>query len=399
MLKYDAILIRFGELSTKGKNKKDFIKRLYDNLKLAFKDLEDVRFERSRDHIYLYHDSTLTETVVERLKEVSGIISFSRVFRVGNDLEAIKDGALEFAKMLDLKTFKVKARRADKSFPVHSDELNRHCAGKILANTSYRVDVHNPELLLEIEVRQEGTFIYGEKIKGAGGYPLGVAGKALVMLSGGIDSPVAAYLAMKRGIKIEAIHYASPPYTSSKVKEKITDILKVLSRHRLPIKLHIVPFTKIQETIYEQVPEAYAITIMRRMMYRLAERLCYKRNCLAIVNGESVGQVASQTLVSLRTINAVTNLPVLRPLATMDKLDIIELAQKIGTYEISIRPYIDCCTIFNPKNPVTRPDITKVEEFESRFDFQSLLSEAIKNVESLTIDENYQEVQDSDQFF
>jgi thiamine biosynthesis protein ThiI len=339
------------------------------------------------------------EQVINRLKEISGIASFSRVFKTENDIEKIQQRSLEFMQLQSGRTFKVRTRRADKSFPFHSDEVNRKVAGRILANTAFRVDVNEPDILLEIEIRIEGVFIYGEKIKGAGGYPLGIAGKGLVMLSGGIDSPVAAYLAMNRGIKIEAIHYASPPYTSEQAKQKVIDLLKVLSKHRLPIKLHIVPFTTIQETIYEKVDESYAITIMRRMMYRIAERVAKRRNCLALISGESVGQVASQTLHSLKMINEVTNLPVIRPLATTDKLDIINISQKIGTYDISIRPFIDCCTIFTPKNPVTRPNEEHVLKYEESFDYETLIWDAIHNIKTLTIDENFEVVEGVDEFF
>lgn len=395
----NLILIRFGELNTKGKNKNSFIKLLYDNTRNATSDLPSLRYELTHDRIYVYYEDVVEEQVIERLKEISGIASFSRVFKTENDIEKIQQRSLEFMQLQSGKTFKVRTRRADKSFPFHSDEVNRKVAGRILANTAFKVDVNEPDILLEIEIRIEGVFIYGEKIKGAGGYPLGIAGKGLVMLSGGIDSPVAAYLAMNRGIKIEAIHYASPPYTSEQAKQKVIDLLKVLSKHRLPIKLHIVPFTTIQETIYEKVDESYAITIMRRMMYRIAERVAKRRNCLALISGESVGQVASQTLHSLKMINEVTNMPVIRPLATTDKLDIIDISQKIGTYDISIRPFIDCCTIFTPKNPVTRPNGEHVLKYEESFDYETLIWDAIHNIKTLTIDEDFEVVEGVDEFF
>jgi len=395
----NLILIRFGELNTKGKNKNSFIKLLYDNTRKATADIPSLSYELTHDRIYVHYEDVVEEQVINRLKEISGIASFSRVFKTENDIEKIQQRSLEFMQLQSGRTFKVRTRRADKSFPFHSDEVNRKVAGRILANTAFRVDVNEPDILLEIEIRIEGVFIYGEKIKGAGGYPLGIAGKGLVMLSGGIDSPVAAYLAMNRGIKIEAIHYASPPYTSEQAKQKVIDLLKVLSKHRLPIKLHIVPFTTIQETIYEKVDESYAITIMRRMMYRIAERVAKRRNCLALISGESVGQVASQTLHSLKMINEVTNLPVIRPLATTDKLDIINISQKIGTYDISIRPFIDCCTIFTPKNPVTRPNEEHVLKYEESFDYETLIWDAIHNIKTLTIDENFEVVEGVDEFF
>ncbi len=399
MLKYDSILIRFGELNTKGKNKNDFINLLYKNLKSALIDIPTLEFIKTHDRIYIKHSDSVINQLIERVKSVSGIASFSRVYRTQNEIEEIKNDTLELIRQQEGKSFKVKTRRADKSFPMHSDDVNREVAGNILRNTDFKVDIHDPDILLNVEIRLEGTFLFTERIQGSGGYPLGIAGKGLIMLSGGIDSPVAAYLSMNRGIKIEAIHYASPPYTSELAKNKVIDLLKVLSAHKLPIKLHIVPFTKIQEAIYANVDESYAITIMRRMMYRLAERVAKRRNCLALITGESVGQVASQTLHSMRVINEVVKLPVIRPLATTDKTEIMDIAKRIGTYDISIRPYIDCCTIFTPKNPVTRPELHIVEEYEKKFDFDTLIWDAIHNIKSITIDENYQPVEDADKFF
>ena len=258
-------------------------------------------------------------------------------------------------------------------------------AGEILRNTSLKVDVHNPDILLSIEIREDGCYIFTKTYPGAGGYPLGVGGKVMHMLSGGIDSPVAAYLLMKRGLRIECIHFASPPYTNIGVIEKLKDLLAKLNIYQDSIRLNIVPFTKIQEKIYETADESYCITIMRRMMFRLASELAKRRNCPAISSGESVGQVASQTIESMNTINEVTNMPILRPLVVTDKLDIIELARKLDTYEISIRPYEDCCTIFAPKNPKTKPALNKAKEYEEKFDYQSLIKEALDNIEVIYV--------------
>ena len=273
-------------------------------------------------------------------------------------------------------------KRSDKTFPLISDQILRQVAGEILRNIKdIKVDVHNPEKTLSIEVRNEGAYIFSQTFPGAGGYPLGIGGKTMHMLSGGIDSPVAAYLMMKRGMTIECIHFASPPYTQMGVIYKLEDLLHVLNRYQGKIRLNIVPFTKIQEAIYDNADESYCITLMRRMMYRLADRLARRRNCPVISTGESLGQVASQTLQSIHVINAVTNMPIIRPCATMDKLEIIQLSERIGTYNISIRPYEDCCTIFTPKNPKTAPDIKQVEKYESQFDWEPLIEEAVKNVE------------------
>ena len=382
MITYDHIMIRFGELSTKGKNKKDFIRILADNIKNALKDWPDLSFETRYDHIYVGLNNLHYEPIVERLQDVSGIHALSLVYRCSKDIEDIKNSALALMQDEQGKTFKVKVKRSDKSYPMISDEITRIVAAHVLRNTpDLKVDVHNPETLLSIEVRQEAAYIFCKTFLGAGGYPLGVGGKAMHMLSGGIDSPVAAYLMMKRGVSIECIHFASPPYTQMGVIYKLEDLLHVLNRYQTRIRLHIVPFTKIQEAIYDNAPESYCITLMRRMMFRLADGLAKRRKCPVISSGESIGQVASQTLQSMHVINAVTNTPVIRPLATTDKLEIIKISKKIGTYDISIRPYEDCCTIFTPKAPKTMPHQDEVEAFEKKFDYETLIKEALNNIE------------------
>ncbi|MBQ6920435.1 MAG: tRNA 4-thiouridine(8) synthase ThiI [Bacilli bacterium] len=380
MVSYDYIMVRFGELSTKGKNKKDFIHTLYLNIKHSLKDF-DVEVESRYDHIYVHLKGNDYEPIIERLQDISGIQGLSLVARIENDIEKIKESSLELIKLEEGKTFKVKVKRSNKKFPLHSEEITRIVAPVILKNTNLKVDVHNPDISLNIEVRDEGTYIFVKTYPGAGGYPLGVAGKSMHMLSGGIDSPVAAYLMMKRGVTIECIHFASPPYTQEAVIYKLMDLLTKLNRYQPRIRLHIVPFTKIQEAIYDNAPESYCITLMRRMMYRLAARLAKRRNCPVISTGESVGQVASQTLQSMATINEVTSTPVIRPCATMDKLEIIKLSKKIDTYDISIRPYEDCCTIFTPKAPKTAPKLEEAKEYEEKFDYESLINEALNNIE------------------
>ena len=382
MITYDHIMIRFGELSTKGKNKKDFIRTLADNVKNALKDWPELSFETRYDHIYVGLNGLDYQPVIERLQDVSGIHALSLVYRCSKEVEDMKESALKLINEEEGKTFKVKVKRGDKTYPLISDEITRIVAGHILRNTEHlKVDVHNPDILLSIEVRQEAAYIFCKTFLGAGGYPLGVGGKTMHMLSGGIDSPVAAYLMMKRGVSIECIHFASPPYTQMGVIYKLEDLLKVLTRYQPRIRLHIVPFTKIQEAIYDNAPESYCITLMRRMMFRLADALSKRRKCPVISSGESIGQVASQTLQSMHVINAVTNTPVIRPLATTDKLEIIKISKKIGTYDISIRPYEDCCTIFTPKAPKTMPHQDEVEEFEKKFDYEPMIRDAINNVE------------------
>lgn len=394
MITYDHIMIRFGELSTKGKNKKDFIRTLAENVKNALKDWPELSFETRYDHIYVGLNNLDYRPIIERLQDVSGIHALSLVYRCSKEIEDMKESALNLIKEEEGKTFKVKVKRGDKTYPLISDEITRIVAGHILRNTEHlKVDVHNPDILLSIEVRQEAAYIFSKTYLGAGGYPLGVGGKTMHMLSGGIDSPVAAYLMMKRGVSIECIHFASPPYTQMGVIYKLEDLLKVLTRYQPRIRLHIVPFTKIQEAIYDNAPESYCITLMRRMMFRLADALSKRRKCPVISSGESIGQVASQTLQSMHVINAVTNTPVIRPLATTDKLEIIKISKKIGTYDISIRPYEDCCTIFTPKAPKTMPHMDEVEEFEKKFDYESMIRDAINNVEVKIITS---ETQDND---
>lgn len=381
MITYDHIMVRFGELSTKGKNKMDFIRTLYNNMKVALKEFDGIDIVMRYDHIYVGLNGKDFHPIMERLQEISGIYSLSLVHKCEKDLETIKKDALELVCQEEGTTFKVATRRSDKEFPMHSDEITRAVAGYVLHNHPMKVDVHNPDILLSIEIRNEGAYIFCNTYPGAGGYPLGVGGKTMHMLSGGIDSPVAAYLMMKRGVTIECIHFASPPYTQMGVIYKLEDLLHTLNRYQPKIRLHIIPFTKIQEAIYDNVPESYCITMMRRMMFRLADRLARRRKCPVISSGESVGQVASQTLQSMNVINSVTNMPIIRPCATMDKTEIIKVSKKIGTYDISIRPYEDCCTIFTPKAPKTAPRMDECLKFEQLFDFETLINEAVQNVE------------------
>ncbi len=393
MIKYDHIMIRYGELSTKGKNRKDFIRILFQNVKAALKDWPSLTYIMRYDHIYISLNEVAHLPVIERLQDVSGIYSLSLVYRCEKDIEVLKKSALKLIKEESGKTFKVKTKRSDKKFPLISDQITRAVAGHVLRNTPHlKVDVHHPDILLSVEVRHEAAYIFTQTYLGAGGYPLGVGGKAMHLLSGGIDSPVAAYLMMKRGVSLECLHFASPPYTQMGVIYKLEDLLKTLNRYQPRIRLIIVPFTKIQEAIYDHVPESYCITLMRRMMFRLAEALAKRRKCPVISTGESIGQVASQTLQSIRVINAVTNTPIIRPLATTDKMEIIKISTKIGTYDISIRPYEDCCTIFTPKAPKTMPRLKEVENFEKTFDYESLLKEALANIETkfISIDDEEQ---------
>lgn len=387
MITYDHIMVRFGELSTKGKNKKAFIRLLGKNIKHALKNFSDLKVIVMHDHIYIGLNGVDPEPILKRLQDVSGIHSMSPVLKTEAEIENLKQVSLDLISQEKGQTFKVHARRADKSFPIISDTINREIAGVILQKTNLKVDVHNPDILLSIEIRMEGAYVFTKTVPGAGGYPLGIGGKVLSMVSGGIDSPVACYLLMKRGITVQCVHFASPPYTSGAVIDKIKDLCQVLNKYQPEIKLYVVPFTKLQEAIYKNCDESYAITIMRRMMYRISENLAKRHRCLAIANGESIGQVASQTLNSIQVINEVVRLPVIRPLAVTDKEDIIRIARNIGTFDISIRPFEDCCTIFAPKNPKTMPHHEEVERLESKFDWQTLVDECVRGAETILISE------------
>ncbi|ULT55966.1 tRNA 4-thiouridine(8) synthase ThiI [Neobacillus drentensis] len=388
-MNYDRILIRYGEISTKGRNRHKFVEKLRKSVKLALASFPTSKIEASRDRMYVLLNGENGTEIMEKLKHIFGIQSFSPAIKVERNVEALKDSALEFVrgKYKDGQTFKVTPKRSDKTFELNTDGINRTIGGYLLQNIpGLRVDVKNPDLNLRIEVREDAIYLSCENIPGAGGMPIGSNGKAMLMLSGGIDSPVAGYMAMKRGLEIEAVHFFSPPYTSERAKEKVVDLTKKLGEiYGSTIKLHIVPFTDIQQAIHEQIPENYTMTSTRRMMLRIADRIRMKQEGLAIITGESLGQVASQTLESMYTINEVTNTPILRPLITMDKTDIMKIAHEIDTLEISNRPYEDCCTIFVPASPKTKPRREKVQYYESFYDFTSLLEEAVQAVETIVI--------------
>ena len=370
------ILIKYGELTTKKDNRKFFIKELVNNIR---KKIDDIEIEYSLDRMYI--KSNNIDDTISKLKEVFGIYSIIECYKVNTNIDEIKDTILNLLKNKNFKTFKVVTKRSDKSFPISSMEFSSKIGGIILKNIESKVDVHNPDIYVNIEIKNGYTYIYTNEIKGLGGYPVGVQGKGLLMLSGGIDSPVAGYLALKRGIDVECIYFDSPPHTSIEAKNKVIDLANILNKYSGKIKIFVVPFTKLQETIYKNVQNEYMITIMRRMMYRIVHKLALKNKCKVIINGESIGQVASQTLTSINTINSVTNFPIIRPVCCLDKLEIIEISKKIGTYDISIRPYEDCCTVFVPKHPSINPDINKCLEFEKNFDYESLIDEAINNVQ------------------
>lgn len=380
------ILIKYGELTTKKNNRNLFINLLYENIKNKLKKY-NVKIVKNRVRMFIETDDNIDE-IVNILSNIFGIHSIVVAYKVDNNIDSIKTNVLDIVKNISFKTFKVETKRSDKRFPIPSMEFNNVIGGLILKNIpNVSVDVHNPEYELKIEIREDYAYIYTKEIKGAGGYPVGVAGKGLLMLSGGIDSPVAGYLAMKRGIKIECIYFESPPHTSIQAKNKVKKLVEKLSKYNSNIVLNVINFTEIQEAIYKYCPKEYMITIMRRMMYRISEQVARKRKALVIINGESVGQVASQTLNSMNVINNVTNYPVIRPVACLDKLEIIDISKKIDTYETSILPYEDCCTIFLPKHPVINPILDRAINYENNFDYETLINTAVDNVEIIVIDQ------------
>ena len=385
------ILIKYGELTTKKDNRNLFISKIYEQMKELLANY-DVKIVKNRVRMFIEVNDKELDEVANIVKNIFGIHLIVIAYKVKTNIEEIEKNVLEIAKNTDFNTFKVETDRADKNFPIKSMDFSRNIGALILKNIPGKsVDVHNPDYLLKIEIREDYTYIYSKEIPGLGGYPVGIAGKGLLMLSGGIDSPVAGYMAMKRGIKLECIYFESPPHTSIAAKNKVKKLVSKLNKYQSNIKLHIINFTEIQEAIYKNCNPEYMITIMRRMMYRISERVMHKRNCLVLINGESVGQVASQTLTSMSVINSVTNVPVIRPVSCLDKLEIIDIAKKIDTYETSILPYEDCCTIFLPKHPVINPKIDKAIEYENNFNYEEMIEKAIDNIETITIELNKKE--------
>ena len=393
---WKEILIRYGELSTKGRNKMDFIRRLRENIRHAFADLGHLHIRTERDRMFIaISDEEQLNALLEGLPKIFGIQSFSPVAACEKDMDEMK--ALAIKIMENFKdeelTFKVEVKRTDKTFPLESHAIQHAIGSHVLPQfQNLSVKVKNPDVELRVEVRHDATYMMAQVIPGAGGMPVGSNGKSLLMLSGGIDSPVAGYLMMKRGVRLEAIHFFSPPYTSQNSLEKVKALANELTKFGANIRLHVIPFTEIQVLIKERVPANVSMTTTRRMMLKIADKVRSEVNALAIVTGESLGQVASQTLESLTAINAVTNTPILRPLISTDKLEIIELAEKIGTYETSIQPFEDCCTIFTPASPKTKPKLEKIEHYESFSDFDELIDRAVKNREVYTFPKKDQPV-------
>ena len=386
------ILIRYGELSTKGRNKKMFTQKLASNIKKALVDFPQVKVIPDYDFMYLDLHESPEEAVIEKVKPIFGIQSISPVYIVEKDIEVAKKVVLDLLSQEDLegKTFKIMTRRSDHTFEMDTNQINLFLGDAVLeAFPDIKVQLKQPDITVRIDVRREHLMVSLKTIQGAGGLPVGTSGRVMLMLSGGIDSPVAGYLAMKRGMEIQCVHFASPPYTSPQALEKTKLLAAKIARFGGSIQFLTVPFTRIQEEIKKSVPEAYLMTIMRRFMLRITDQLRENARALAIANGESVGQVASQTLDSMVAINDVTNTPIIRPVATMDKLDIIKVAEEIDTFELSIQPFEDCCTVFAPPSPKTKPKLEKARQYEARLDVEGLIKEAVEGTVIEEITANY----------
>lgn len=380
-----VVIIRYSEIHLKGNNREFFESALISNIKHV---LQDYTYEFARSnarYIIRKFDESQLEQIVDAVKNVFGVHSLSVAEEVDSNVEQIKAAALALAPTSG--SFKVNTNRADKKFPIHSMNLSADIGGDILeANSSLTVDLFHPDHVVNIDIRENGkTFVYSEIIKAVNGMPVGTAGKGVVMLSGGIDSPVAAYMMAKRGMTLRAVHFHSFPYTSMQAKQKVLDLAKLVKKYSLRMTVDVVSFTEIQTAIHEKCPEEYMITIMRRFMMRIAEKLTRMNGCGAVITGESLGQVASQTLESITSTNSVANIPVFRPLIGFDKDEIIEIAERIGTFKTSILPYEDCCTIFLPKKPVTKPRLDAVLKVESALDVDTLVNNAMQNIETIVI--------------
>ena len=387
----EIILIKNGELALKGLNRCTFEDIMIKNIKRRLKDLGKVEIRKAQSAIYIEpkEENFDFEEALERVSLIFGIAAFSRACVCEKNMEDILSKSVEYLAdtLKNAKTFKVEAKRSDKKFPLKSPEICRELGGVLLSHFHHlKVDVHNPDVTVNVEIRDFSAYVRAEQIQGAGGLPVGTAGTASILISGGIDSPVAAWTMAKRGLRLNAIHFASPPYTSARAELKVKTLLSKVARYSGSINLAIVPFTHIQDEIANNCPEEYFTLIMRRMMMRIAQKIAKNSGSLALITGESLGQVASQTLPALVTTDIVTNIPVLRPLIGMDKEEIITISRKIDAFETSILPYEDCCTVFTPKHPKTRPTVELCEKAEEGLDIDRLVEEAIANTEYTFID-------------
>lgn len=400
-MKYTEIMVRYGELSTKGKNRKTFIMQLAQNVKRALADFPALKIHADRDRMHILLNGEDSEEVIPKLSKVFGIQNFSPSIRIEKEMPAIRAMVQEVVREVYTpgKTFKITAKRSDHSFELDSNGLNQELGGAVIeAIPEIQVQMKKPDINLRIEIRKDAVYLSYETIRGSGGLPVGTSGRGMLMLSGGIDSPVAGYLAMKRGVEVEAVHFASPPYTSEQALQKAKDLAEKLVPYVGTIQFIEVPFTEIQEEIKRVVPQGYLMTITRRLMLRLTDAIREMRKGLVIINGESLGQVASQTLQSMVAINEVTSTPIIRPVVSMDKTEIIEIAEKIDTFELAIQPFEDCCTIFAPPQPKTRPRLDKAQDYEARLDLEGLMARALEGLKITEISAETAKDKQEDEF-
>ena len=386
----EILLIKNGELALKGLNRRTFEEALMSNLRYRLRHAGEFTLRKAQSTIFIEpkNDYADLEEACDAVSRVFGIAAFSRARVTVKDLAAIQQATVEYLgdRLATAKTFKVEAKRADKAFPYTSPEISREVGGYVLSHYHHlKVDVHNPEVLIMVEIRDFGAYIHSTQLPGAGGMPVGTGGKAAIMISGGIDSPVAAYMMAKRGIQLTGIHFASPPYTSERAEQKVITLMEKVGRYAGNMKLHIIPFTRIQEEIQRNCPEEYFTIIMRRFMMRLAQWVARDNDCGAIITGESLGQVASQTIPAMAVVDCLAHMPVFRPLIGMDKEEIVVISRKIDTFETSIQPYEDCCTVFTPRHPNTRPKRRLVEEAEAVLDVEALMKDALEGIRTLKI--------------
>lgn len=391
MNEQNIYIVRCGEVALKGMNKPYFEKTLVERIRKKLKDMDGVEVSRREGLIFIRSDKKHdTESIVKNVSRVFGVASISPATEVESELDKIGEAAVQFIKKQieerGIKTFKVEAKRADKNFPIKSPEIARIIGAKILIGCKVlKVDVHNPECRLFIDLRKDRTYIYDEKVSGFGGLPLGTNGKGMVLLSGGIDSPVAAWMMAKRGMLLEAVHFHSYPYTSPRAQQKVEELAGIVASYSGRMRMHVINLLPIQEQIVMNCPEEETTILVRRFMMRIAEKIALKNKCMMLITGENLGQVASQTAEALVVTDACVSMPVMRPLIAMDKVDIMEKANEIGTYEKSIEPYEDCCTVFLPKHPTTKPKLARIELSENRLDVEKLVADAIEKEETITI--------------
>ena len=383
----EILLLKIGEVVLKGLNRRTFEDILIKNIKRSLNSIGKFSINIAQSTIYVIpqddSDEDILDAAEERISKIFGIATFSRACFAKKDMDGIKQTCISYLKeqLLRCKSFKVESKRADKRFCLKSPQISAEIGGFILEKFPHiKVDVHNPDIIITIEIRETGAYIRGEAIQGAGGLPIGTGGKAAILISGGIDSPVAAWTIAKRGVELTAIHFASPPYTSPRAEQKVEQLLEKVAKYSGSIKMIVVPFTKIQEQIKDNCPEELFTIIMRRFMMKIAERIAINDDCSALITGESLGQVASQTIGAISCTDEAVAMPIFRPLIGMDKNEIVNMSRKIDTFNISIQPYEDCCTVFTPKHPRTKPILKFVKEAEQKLDMEDLIQDAIEKI-------------------